>query len=886
MERELVGQSHLVFDLETSGLAWYRDAKAVGAAFATWDQDGYPRCWYIPFRHRTGERQVPIDFVLSSVRYLLSRAGLVIGHNLKFDEHFSHKEGWFIENRYDTMVAGALFNENVPLKLETRVERHLGIKDTMKWNQLVQAEIFSLARNCGLKKTEYLDLYGYSEVPINLLGIYACHDVLYTAFLYDFFERRHRVSSTYTRVWPTEMELIRVLGDMERHGLLVDRGYVESLRDALSIARNGFALELAKELGKTFRPGSDHDVSDLLYKKYHFPVIKRTKKYQPSVDKEVLLYFSNRLPILRELQSWRDVDKLLNTYTTSILKRTDTNDICHTDFQQVGTNTGRMASRSPNFQNFPTDDSDRKKQFGGVDPWSIRRAFIARGPKHPRLFFDYSQVELRMLAYFTRDPIMHDVFLSDGDIHDRTQKEVGVVLRKEVERRKAKVVNFGLCIAEGQKVLTHCGLVPIEKVTIDHLVWDGLDWVSHSGIVCRGTKEVITYDGITATSEHEVYLENGQRAAIGVAASGMETSRIAIGGNGEVPVRFFASNGGDTDAIGWEPKEACEVYSSEMSDMWASEVGFGDECSWGSSAELFLSAWEIFRSTCEDIGSALRCYGTTLLSEYACFITSLQRAWHKSFVSLERTFYSMGFEYVSGQRFSGFGFRSDRQRWPLFTREFEASNEVRKFEKLDGCQTRRVARVYDILNAGSRRRFTVEGKIVSNSYCLTAMGLARQAQMSLQDAERFLAAFEARYAGIPAFRERFWSEIRGRKNHWFQNLWGRRRRLPLIASHDKRLRSRAERQAIGTLIQGQAAELTKESLVRLDRVIKRLGLPVHLCNVVHDDIQMDCPVDALAETCSVVKPEMERYPEFAPIPIKVDGDYTTTSWAEKHKLPL
>lgn len=620
MERQLAGQRRLIFDLETSGIAWYRHARAVGSAFAAWDGDGRIHCWYLPYRHQTGEPQVSADVALSSTRYLLSRAGTVISHNIKFDEHFSVLEGWEIgDDRYDTMIAGALFNENVPLKLETRAERHLGVVNSLEWNGKVQVELMGLAKTAGMKKKAYLDRYGYSQVPINLLGIYACHDVLYTGGLYDFFETRHSVSKTYPRIWPTEMKLTRILGEMERNGLPIDIGYLESLRDALSIARAGFGHQIAAELGTTFRPSADDDVRTLLYEHYKLPIIKWTKGRKPSVDSDVLKYYAHRLPVLKVLQSWRDADKLLNTYTSSIIKRTDAMGLCHTDFQQVGTNTGRMSSKEPNFQNQPTDDPERKKKHGGVDPWSIRRAFIVRkdGVRvMPRLFFDYSQVELRMLGHFTGDPIMHDVFLSGGDIHARTQEEVGFVLGRKVERRKAKIVNFGL------------------------------------------------------------------------------------------------------------------------------------------------------------------------------------------------------------------------------------------------------------------------------SYCLTAMGLSRQADMNLEDAERFLEAFEQRYAGIPVFRQRFWAQIRAQPGHWFSNLWGRRRRLPLMSSFKGWERRRAERQAIGTLIQGQAAELTKESLVRVDALIKERQLPVKLCNVVHDDIQMDSRADAIAEVCPAVKTEMERYPEFYPIPIKVDGDYSITNWAEKISLPL
>lgn len=618
LENILSRQSKLVFDLETSGLGWFKDAQSIGAAFAAWI-DGQLRCWYMPFRHAVRGPQVPEDIAVPMIKRILRSAGLVIGYNLKFDEHFSHKEGWSFGARYDAMIAGALFNENVPLRLEERATRHLQIDDAFTWNKRVQKEISYLARAARMNKKPYLELFGYSEVPINLLGLYACHDVFYTGRLYEYFEGKNHVSSTYSRIWPTEMELTRILGNMERHGLLVDTEYVKNLRVELLDVRAKHEARLHQFFGRGFRPGSDADVRDLLFKHYKLPIEKWTDKQVAAVDAEVLSGFAHRVPELKVLLAWREVDKLATTYTDSFLKRMDVQGICHPDFQQVGTITGRMACKTPNFQNQPVDDKDRAKANGGQDPWSIRRAFIVRqqeGRIWPRLFFDYSQVELRVLAFYTKDPIMVDVYLSNGDIHQRTQQEVADVLRTEVDRRRAKIVNFGL------------------------------------------------------------------------------------------------------------------------------------------------------------------------------------------------------------------------------------------------------------------------------SYCLTPRGLSRQSGMSLEDAKAFFAAFESRYKGIVHFRKWFWNDIRARDGHWFANLWGRRRRLPLISSADKWARLRAERQAIGTLIQGQAAELTKESLVRVDRLIREKKLPAHLCNVVHDDIQIDCDPRALCELAPAVKAEMERYPEFHPIPIQVDGEYSVTSWSKKERLPV
>lgn len=619
LENILSRQSKLVFDVETSGLAWYRDARAIGAAFGAWIE-GELRCWYLPFRHQVRGSQVPEDIAVPMVGRILRSAGLVIAHNIKFDEHFAHKESWVIGRRYDTMIASALFNENVPLRLEDRAVRHLEIDDAFTWNKRVHSEVARLARTSRINKTPYLERFGYSEVPINLLGLYACHDVFFAGRLYDHYER-HSVSRTYARIWPTEMELTRILGDMERHGLLIDIPYVKDLRNRLIETRDKYEARLRQFFGKDFRPGSDAEVRDLLFNHYKLDQegAKRTNKGDLAVDADVLRLHSYRIPELRVLLDWREVDKLATTYTDSILKRIDEWGICHPDFQQVGTITGRMACKTPNFQNQPVDDKDRAKAHGGQDPWSIRRAFIVRrknGRPVPRLYFDYSQVELRVLAFYTRDPIMVDVYLTGGDIHQRTQREVSDVLGADVGRRRAKIVNFGL------------------------------------------------------------------------------------------------------------------------------------------------------------------------------------------------------------------------------------------------------------------------------SYCLTPQGLHRQSGMSLEEAREFFAAFESRYAGIVTFREWFWNEVRARRGHWFSNLWGRRRRVPRIASDDKWERLRAQRQAIGTLIQGQAAELTKESLVRVDRLIREKGLPAKLCNVVHDDIQIDCEPEALCELVPPVKAEMERYPEFHPIPIKVDGEYSVTSWSKKEPLPM
>lgn len=625
MERHLLSSPFTVFDFETSGVNWFKKARAVGGALATWGPDNRIWNYYVPFRHKSGEAQLDLSVVSPVFKRILGNPhSIKIAHNIKFDDHFARREEWFLGGyRYDTMVASSLYDENQRLELESRALLLLGHKDPKYWDSRVQREISALAKRAGKNKTDYLDVHGYEELPINLCGTYACHDTQYTAELYQYYEQRCGLSSAFPRIWQTEMALTEVLCDMEESGLPVDVPYLEHLQDVLSAAKAGLEDFIASELGGGFNPGSDDQLRDLLFKQWKCPVIKFTEGKKPAVDAEVLAYFAPRIPVLRKIKEWRDADKLESTYTRSILDKTDERGICHSDFKQVGTNTGRMACRAPNFQNLPQDDDARAIKYsgkplkeGGVDPWSIRRAFIVRGKDRPRLYFDYSQIELRVLAFYSRDPIMVDNYMRGGDIHQRTMDEVSAMLGRPVPRRDAKVVNFGL------------------------------------------------------------------------------------------------------------------------------------------------------------------------------------------------------------------------------------------------------------------------------AYCLTAEGLSRQAGMPIDEAEQFMAGFFERYRGIAEFRETFWKSIEESEGKSFRNIFGRMRRLADISSWQDWRRRRAQRQGIGSLVQGTAAELTKESLVRVSRWIKASGADAELVNVVHDDIQIDVHVGWLASVARAAKREMEAYPEFHPIPITVDGDYSTTNWAEKKSLPL
>lgn len=199
-------------------------------------------------------------------------------------------------------------------------------------------------------------------------------------------------------------------------------------------------------------------------------------------------------------------------------------------FRFYGANrTGRFSSKNIQLQNLPQnhmehlDDARALVRQGDFEALNvlydsvpdilsqlIRTAFI---PKAGRKFIvaDFSAIEARVLSWLAKERWRMDVFANDGDIYCATAGRMfhcNVVKHGENGhlRQKGKQAELA-CIAEGQLVLTNEGLVPIEHVRTEHLLWDGEDWVSHDGVIFKGEREVITYEGLTATPDHLVWVE-------------------------------------------------------------------------------------------------------------------------------------------------------------------------------------------------------------------------------------------------------------------------------------------------------------------------------------------------------------------------------------------
>lgn len=167
---------------------------------------------------------------------------------------------------------------------------------------------------------------------------------------------------------------------------------------------------------------------------------------------------------------------------------------------------------------------------------------------------------------------------------------------------------------------------------------------------------------------------------------------------------------------------------------------------------------------------------------------------------------------------------------------------------------------------------------------MSPVGFARQIpEVTEQEAQMYFDQYNQKFPRVLAFRQEFWSWIRA-NGCQFQNMFGRTRHMPAIVSPIASERRRAERQSIATLIQGTAAELTKESMVRIFEWLNEEGLRSKQTLTVHDEIQIDGPVDEFAHVARGVKEIMEDYPDFI-VPVKVGSEYATTNWAEKKEVP-
>ncbi len=235
-----------------------------------------------------------------------------------------------------------------------------------------------------------------------------------------------------------ELPLSRVLAEMELNGIYLDQPYLQTLSEEMKKFLSECEAQIYLEAGQFFNLNSSKQLSEILYSKFKLPKGRKIKTGY-STDGDELERLSRDHRIARLLLQYREVSKLQNTYVDVFPKLiSPSTGRLHTTYVQTGAATGRLSSRDPNLQNIPVRGTFGKK---------LRKAIAAEKPGWKILSADYSQIELRLIAHFSKDPVLIEAFEKNEDIHTRTACEIFDASPEFVTpemRRHAKSVNFGI----------------------------------------------------------------------------------------------------------------------------------------------------------------------------------------------------------------------------------------------------------------------------------------------------------------------------------------------------------------------------------------------------------------------------------------------------------
>lgn len=356
-----------------------------------------------------------------------------------------------------------------------------------------------------------------------------------------------------TKVTETERKVRAVDAAICERGVLCDTDFVESCAFVDQEVKGIYEKELIALTGVP-NPNSPYQLKTWLeYKGFDIPSLnkKAVSEMIPSIsDKSV-----KRALELRQL-----LGKTSTAKYTAMQHTTCSDNRIRGLLQYYGASkTGRWSGRLVQLQNLPQNHlvgiedvrslvKDRDVEalmalFNSVpDVLSqlVRTAFVAESGK-TFLVADYHAIEAVCIAYLAKEKWRLDVFSGDGKIYEASYARafhvpVESIKKGSPERQKGKVLELA-CIAEGQKVLTDKGLVPIEKVTREMRVWDGENWVHHDGVIYRGIKEVFAYDGLIATPDHLVWVE-GKPEPIYFGVAATSGAHLTKTGDGRNPIRL------------------------------------------------------------------------------------------------------------------------------------------------------------------------------------------------------------------------------------------------------------------------------------------------------------------------------------------------------------
>ena len=442
--REYLASSPVVaWDFETAPDEPYRDeeraaldphkAHVVGVSFSVAEGDGI----YIPLAHQSGQNADLGKMLLLLGEFAASTDIVKVAHNLAFETMFLYRLGIVIQPPvYDTIAAAQMTLKN---NTTFRALSDSGLKTLVP--ALLGAELPTFAEVTAGRAFDELDPCDAETVR------YACADSDYTLRLY------HRFNKWFDRYLPRHRFMVEqvesptaiYVGLMKYNGLLVDSALMTLKQSEAEEKLAALRAEIAFIIGDV-NIGANCSTSAFkryLYEDLKLPVFKTTAKHQEAMDDEALVLLaewceSNRpdfVPLFKLVQEYRRWGKAKSTYIDGYAQHINAaTGRIHADLLPLGTETGRFAARRPNLQNMPR---------AGADDIGVRNFFVA--PEGCVLLsLDFSQIELRVGAFYCRDAKMLETYQTGGDIHDQTATVIyGPGQHDKEQRTIAKNVNFG-----------------------------------------------------------------------------------------------------------------------------------------------------------------------------------------------------------------------------------------------------------------------------------------------------------------------------------------------------------------------------------------------------------------------------------------------------------
>ena len=412
------------FDTETTDID-VRNAKIVGFSFAYEENKAY----YVPIAHSyLGVAAQISNEAARQAIIQLNRHKLVL-QNFKYDYEII-KNNFEIELKLyaDTMILSWLLDTNEKVGLDYQINKYFNHK--------------MIAFKDVVKKGE-----NFSNVDILNACDYAAEDALMTLKLFNkqlvLFKERNS-EEILKLAFDLEFDFIYVLADMENNGIKIDVNLLKELKETNYKYIQELTTKIYETSGVEFNINSPKQLGVVLFETLALPTAKKTKTGY-STDEAVLNGLFDAHSVVPLLLNYREAYKLQSTYIEPLLElglKNEDNRI-HTSFLHTGTATGRLSSKNPNLQNIPV-----KSEAGS----QIRSAFIPKDG-YTLVGIDYSQIELRLLAHFSKDEALVDAFNNNLDIHYQTAVKIfGEELAKE-KRSIAKSINFGLLYGMGSKKL-------------------------------------------------------------------------------------------------------------------------------------------------------------------------------------------------------------------------------------------------------------------------------------------------------------------------------------------------------------------------------------------------------------------------------------------------